>query len=40
MNHNRVIPQQTSAKTVAVLIGSAAMAVAFGVLVGTAGDAG
>jgi hypothetical protein len=40
MNHNRVIPQQTSAKTVAVLIGSAAIAVGFGVVVANAGDAG
>jgi hypothetical protein len=40
MNHNRVIPQQTSAKTVAVLTGNATIAVAFGVLVATAGDAG
>jgi hypothetical protein len=40
MNHNRVIPQQASAKTVAVLTGNATIAVAFGVLVATAGDAG
>jgi hypothetical protein len=40
MNHNRVIPQQTSAKTVAVLVGSAVIAVGFGVLVTNAGDAG
>ena len=40
MNHNRVIPQQTSAKTVAVLIGSAAIAVGLGVVVANAGDAG